>query len=146
MGRVARGPARAKAARHQAVVVIATRLLKLYHFTDSKNLPGVRKRGLRPHVGAMSEWGKVVWFTTFDPRPGEARALSVEIDRSDPHLEFAERLERGAEWWVYTNRRLLPVSDFSRKFVALQLSTFATQSTHRDISRAAEFGRYRGIA
>jgi len=38
------------------VVVIATRLLKLYHFTDSKNLPGVRKRGLRPHVGAMSEW------------------------------------------------------------------------------------------
>lgn len=83
------------------MVVIATRLLKLYHFTDSKNLPGVRKRGLRPHVGAMSERGKVVWFTTFGPRPGEARALSVEIDRSDPHLEFAERLERGAEWWVY---------------------------------------------
>src|SRR5664279_5752571 len=35
---------------------------------------------------------------------------------------------------------------FFAKIRALQLSTFATQSAHRDISRAAEFGRYRGIA
>ena len=75
--------------------------MKLYHFTAAKNLPGIRKCGLRPHVGAMSEWGKVVWFTTFGPRPGEARALVVEIDRSDSRLEFAERLRPGAEWYVF---------------------------------------------
>ena len=53
---------------------------------------------IRQSLNTIAESG---FFTTFGPRPGEARALSVEIDRSDPHLEFAERLERGAEWWVY---------------------------------------------
>ena len=78
--------------------------MKLYHFTPDENLPGIRKRGLRPHATLAeggAKWGKVVWFTTFAPRPGEARALVVEIDRSDPRLEFAERLRPGAEWWVY---------------------------------------------
>ncbi|MGH6670738.1 MAG: hypothetical protein ACRECV_02035 [Xanthobacteraceae bacterium] len=74
--------------------------MKLYHFTDAKNLPGIRKRGLLPHVGAARKWGKVVWFTTFAPRPGEVSALSVELDPCDPRLEFAERLTYG-EWWVY---------------------------------------------
>jgi hypothetical protein len=78
--------------------------VKLYHNTLAKNLPGIRKRGLRPHATLAEDgakWGKVVWFTTVAPRPGEARALVVEIDASDPRLEFAERLRPGAEWWVY---------------------------------------------
>jgi hypothetical protein len=78
--------------------------VKLYHFTEDQNLPGIRKRGLRPHTTLAeygAKWGEVVWLTTFGPRPGEARALCVDIDRSDQRLEFAERWGQGAEWWVY---------------------------------------------
>jgi hypothetical protein len=83
--------------------------MKLYHFTDDGNLPGIREHGLRPRVTLAEDgakWGEVVWFTTFGPRPGEARALCVDIDRSDKRLEFAERLRPGAEWWVY--RGIIP--------------------------------------
>jgi hypothetical protein len=75
--------------------------VKLYHFTFDKNLPGIRKRGLLPHHPACEchkGIGKVVWFTTFAPRPGEARALSVEFDRSDKRLE---PVKGDPGWWVY---------------------------------------------
>lgn len=78
--------------------------MKLYHFTDATNLPSIRKRGLLPRAPRCechAGMGKVVWFTTLAPRPGEAFALLVDIERSDPRLEFVERLGPGAEWWVY---------------------------------------------
>ena len=77
--------------------------MKLYHFTPDENLPSIRKHGLRPHgTEALdgAKWGKVVWFTTHAPRPGEARALVVEIDPGDSRLERGERLALG-DWYAY---------------------------------------------
>jgi len=44
--------------------------------------------------------GEGIWFTTFAPRPGEARALAVEIDPNDEGLEFVESLTYG-DWYIY---------------------------------------------
>jgi hypothetical protein len=77
--------------------------MKLYHFTETKNLPGIRTGGLRPRKSLAEDgakWGEVVWFTTNGPGPGEARALVVEIDASDPRLKRAERLLLG-DWYAY---------------------------------------------
>jgi hypothetical protein len=77
--------------------------MKFYHRTFAENLPGIRSRGLHPHKTLAEDgakWGKVVWFSTLAPRPGEARALVVEIDPSDQRLELAERLGLG-DWYVY---------------------------------------------
>lgn len=102
-------------------------VMKLYHFTRPANLPSIRERGLLPHVTKAEDgakWGRVVWFTTFAPRPGEARALAVEIDRSDPRLEFAERLRPGVEWWVY--RGVIPPEK-----IAFRSSTRDTRGSSR---------------
>lgn len=62
--------------------------MKLYHFTDAKNLPSIRKRGLLPRVGIVHpRAGMVVWLTSRPVQSGDGTTmLRVQLDRFDLRL------------------------------------------------------------
>jgi hypothetical protein len=85
--------------------------VKLYHFTDPKNLPSIRKRGLVPRplrdCPHMGKGAKAVWLMR-KPGPEAGRCesgavmLTVHIDTSDVHLgDDPDDFRPIADWCIY---------------------------------------------